>query len=98
MINQQQALDFGTKIVAMIGGFAVGKGWITSDQVVLFSGLAAAIIPLVYSFLANTQKQQIKTVEAMPGVTKILTNAQATPTLEAMAQSDAHPKVEPAKS
>jgi len=56
-------------------------------------GLAAGIGSIILATVTS-QKAQVTSVEAMPGVTKIVTNPQANTTLRALADSDAHPKVE----
>jgi hypothetical protein len=93
-MNKQQALDLAAKVIAIAGGYAVGHGWISSDQVVMIGGIVAAVIPLIYSYIANSQKAQVKAVEEMPGVSKIVTNEQANVTLASLVTDPTHPKVQ----
>ncbi len=67
-MTQEQLLGAVRWIVSAGGGYAVGKGWITSDQVVLISGIAIAIVPLIWSFWANSQKSQVKAAGNIQGV------------------------------
>ncbi len=98
-ITQDQVLSAVRWVIATGGGYAAGKGWITSDQVVLISGVGIAIVPLVWSIFAHTQTAQLRTVTDMPGVEKIITNDKANPTLKGLADSRAPEdmKIDPPK-
>lgn len=65
-------------------------------EIISISGFAGGILGIVLATLTG-QSSQVKAVEAMPGVSKIITNMQANATLKALADSDEHPKVEPPK-
>lgn len=67
----------------------------TAKAVVSIAGLAMSILSAINGVLFQGQANQVKAVEAMPGVSKIITNTAANATLSALAQSDDHPKVEP---
>ncbi len=98
-VTQDQVLSVVRWVIATGGGYAAGKGWITADQTNLIAGVAVAAVPLVWSILAHTQTAQVRTVAAMPGVEKIVTNDQANPTLKGLGDSKAPEdvKIDPPK-
>ena len=54
MPTQAQVLAFIRWLIATGGAFAVGRGWVTVDQVQLILPAAVAIVPLVWSFVAHS--------------------------------------------
>ena len=93
-LTQDQILSFVRWLISFGGGYAVGHGWITNDQVVLILGAAGPIVALVWSFIAHSQNAQVKAVENMPGVTKISVDpAKASETLLKIADDDNRQKV-----
>ncbi len=98
-ITQDQVLSVVRWLIATVGGYVVGKGWLSSEQIVLITGVAVAVVPLVWSLFAHTQANQVRAVTAMPGVDKIIVNELANPTLKGLAESQAPEdvKVEPSK-
>lgn len=55
--------------------------------------LLTAILAAVMGVL-STQTNQVAAVQAMPGVSRVMVNAQATPTLAAMVADSANPKIQ----
>lgn len=54
-ISQAQALAAVRWLIGAAGGYAVGAGYLTADQLVLVGGVAAALIPLIWSvFFTHT--------------------------------------------
>lgn len=78
-----------TDIFAPIGSAAP----IIVKEIVSLSGFVGGILGVVLSFLTG-QSGQIKAVQSMPGVDKIVVNAQASPALAQIAV-DPNSKVEP---
>jgi hypothetical protein len=72
-MNQDQALGLFRNLLALGGGLAIGKGWLTSDQISLIGGAAGTIIPLVWTFIAHTDSAKIAAAAALPDVKKIVT-------------------------
>jgi small neutral amino acid transporter SnatA (MarC family) len=68
-------------LTAMLGGFAIAKGWITSDQVTQISG--AIVVLATSGFALYSQyhnKQNIKTALAMePPAAQAATEPASTP-------------------
>lgn len=93
-MNQDQALSALRWLVTGIGGYAVGRGWITADQVTYILGALAALVPLVWSFLSHTDSAKIAAVTAMPEVKQVVVTPTAPDTAAAQAAaSSAQPKV-----
>lgn len=72
-MNQEQVAGVVRSIVAAIGGWAVGAGYLTSDQVTMFAGVAVAVVPLVWSIIIHRQSNAVAVVAAMPEVAKVET-------------------------
>jgi hypothetical protein len=75
-MNQDQILGAVRSILAVVGGWAVGHGYVSGDQLTLISGAVAAIVPLVWSFLAHSKNAQVATVQAMDDM-QVATSSQA---------------------
>ena len=56
MPTQGQVLAFIRWLIATGGAFAVGRGWITPDQVQLILPAAVAVFPLIWSFAVHSDK------------------------------------------
>lgn len=52
-MNMDQVLSAVRWVITSGGGYAVGRGWITADQVTLIAGIGAAVVPLVWSFFVH---------------------------------------------
>ena len=59
MPTQAQLLSFIRWVITTGGAFAVGKGWVTTDQLPLIAGAAATLVPLVWSFVVHSDKGTI---------------------------------------
>ena len=66
-------------------------------EIVSLSGLVSGVLGIVMAFLTG-QANAVKAVQAMPGVESIQVNAQANPTLAALAVDPAQPKIDIAPS
>lgn len=80
-ITKDQVISMVVKLVGIAGGYAVGKGYITGQQLTDLSSLIPQIItvaavggPLIYSVWANLRKTQITKVANMDGVAKVVVN------------------------
>lgn len=97
-MNQDQFLSFVRNIIGIGGGYAIGRGWLNSEQVTMLGGIAAAIIPFVWSFTAHTDSAKIKAVAALPDIRKIITVPDPkNPDVKAAATDTYQPKVTPAQ-
>lgn len=54
MPTQAQLLAFVRWVITTGGAFAVGKGWVTTDQLPLIMGFAVALVPLVWSLFVHS--------------------------------------------
>jgi hypothetical protein len=59
-----------------------------------FVGIVGPIVVSVIGTFKSTQKQQVASVQAMPGVSRVTVNAKATPGLAEMVADPANPKVQ----
>lgn len=100
-ITTPQIFQIGNLVISAIAGAGATLSAVGATQNTVTAVTAvAAFIGIIWSGTAailTGQAAQIKAVEAMPGVSRIVTNTQASPVLAEIAQSDAHPKVEPPK-
>ncbi len=87
MINQEQLLSVLRSVLAVVGGWAVGRGYVTADQLTLVGGLLASLVPLVWGIVVHTPANTVKAAAATPGVTKIVMDSQAS--ADAIAPKDA---------
>ncbi len=92
-MNQDQVLSGARSIVAILGGYAIGRGWITTDQLTLITGVVVAIIPLMLGIRANTNSAKMASVEAMPDVQKIVVYPSANGSVADAAHDPTRPKV-----
>ena len=76
-ITQDQVLSAARWIVSTAGGYAVGRGWITSDQVTLIAGVAVAIVPLAWSFWSHRASAQVAKLAALPDVARVVMTSRA---------------------
>lgn len=65
-MNQSQASGVAQSIISAIGGWAVGHGYITSDQLTLIAGAAMSLFALGWSFYARTDKANVAAAQAVP--------------------------------
>jgi len=65
-MNQDQVLGATRAILAAVGGWAVGQGYITADQLTLIGGAVAALISLGWSLTAHTDKAKVAAAQAVP--------------------------------
>lgn len=83
--NQQQIMSAVRMAIAAFGGLAVGKGWVTKDQLVLLGsdasmtiilqivGVLSAVAAGVWGQFAHKQANQVAAVAKMPEVAQIQT-------------------------
>ena len=58
-MNQDQLMGAVRTIMSAIGGYVMGRGWLTSDQVTLIGGVATALIPLLWSYASHTDRAKV---------------------------------------
>lgn len=104
MFNKQQVLDAVRWIIGFGGGFLVGKGYITAEQLDTLSANLPVIIPaiisvggLVWGIVTHTNKNTVVAASNVPGVKAVIVDtAPSTPAtagvVEAVA-SESAPKV-----
>ncbi len=78
MINQDQLLSTLRSILAIVGGWAVGRGYITNDQLVLAGGALASLVPLVWGIAVHTHKATVAAAQAVPSAQVLVSD----PTLQ----------------
>ncbi len=91
--NWQQAESALRTLIAVFGGIAIGRGWITADQLQLLGSpeVWAAIGTLVsfgvaaWGMFAHSKTNAVAVVAAMPEVAKVETTA--TPEGKALAEN-----------
>jgi hypothetical protein len=66
--SQEQVLAAVRWLITVGGAWAVGKGYISNDQVTLILGAAAALVPLIWSVIKKTQTGRINSAASVPGV------------------------------
>lgn len=76
-MNQEQVLSTVRNVIALVGGFAIGHGWISTDLLTMLSGVVAAVFPVVWSMYAHTVDQQLKVVERNPDIKAIVVEKSA---------------------
>ena len=74
-MNQDQLLGLLRNVLALGGGFALGHGYLSGEQVTLIGGIATAVVPVVWSYIANTDRAKLAAVAALPDVKKIVTTS-----------------------
>lgn len=72
-MNQDQFLGMLRSLIAVGGGIAVAHGTLNDSQVTQIGGIAASLVPFVWSFFAHTDSAKIAAVTALPDVKKIVT-------------------------
>lgn len=54
-VTQPQILAVIRWLLSTGGAYAVGKGWVTADQIPLIMGAAVALVPLVWSMFVHSE-------------------------------------------
>lgn len=56
-------------IIIALGGYAIGKNWLTNEQVSTIAGIAVIVVPLVWGFIKNasTKKALVSAIAAPAG-------------------------------
>lgn len=65
MPNQAQVLSAVRWVIAFGGGIAVGKGWITNEQLAMIIAAAVAVVPLIWSLFVHTKSNTVATAAAI---------------------------------
>jgi hypothetical protein len=84
-MNPEQVKSALRTVIVLLGGFAVGHGWITTEQVTLLSsdgflmglGTLATLAAGVWGLFVHKQANAVAVVAAMPEVAEV--KAAATP-------------------
>ncbi len=66
MVNQDQILSMLRSVLAVVGGWAVGRGYATADQIVLIGGLLTSLVPLVWGMATHTKAAKAAAVQLSP--------------------------------
>lgn len=69
MFNQDQVMGAVRAVLSAIGGYAVGRGAITTDQLTLIGGVMTSLVPLIWSLFAHTDKAKVAAAQAVPAAT-----------------------------
>lgn len=86
-VNQAQVLGAVRWLIAFGGGYAVGNGYITADQLVLIGGAAAAVVPLVWSLFVHSDAGAISAAKVV--IDKDQTAKVALPVINALRDAGA---------
>lgn len=70
--NLDQVLSAVRWIIATGGGYAVGRGLVTTEQLTYIGGAAAALVPLFWSMFVHTDSAKIASVTALPEVKQVV--------------------------
>ena len=92
-MNEDQILSISRSIVALLGGIAIGRGWISSDQLTLISGIVASLVPLIWGIYAHTNSSKLASVEAIRDVKSIVIEPGANGSMGEAAHDPTRPKV-----
>lgn len=71
-MTQDQILAALRHVATLAGGFAVGRGWITDNQLLAIMGLLPGLIAAFYAFRSASPAAQIEKVAANPQVQKVV--------------------------
>lgn len=77
-INMDMVLSAVRWAMGLVCGFAVGKGWITSDQTTGIIAAALALVPLAWGLYTRTKASKLASAAAIPEVQRIVVTSQAT--------------------
>lgn len=92
--NQDQVLGLVRTFLAIGGGAAIGRGWITGEQLAQIGGLAGSLVPMVWTLFAHADSAKLAAVAALPDVRKIVTVASpASDAVKAAVADSSQPKV-----
>ncbi len=87
MINQEQLLSLARWAATSAAMWAVGKGYVSADNVPLVVGAVVSLSMLCWGLFVHTPANTVKAAAATPGVTKIVMDSQAS--ADAIAPKDA---------
>lgn len=73
-MNQDQVLSAVRWAITSLGMYGLGRGWLTADQVPLLVAAATAIVPLIWSIAAHTDRAKVASAQAMPQVQVAVTD------------------------
>jgi ribosomal protein S8 len=89
-MNEDQAYSILRSVLAFFGGIAVSKGFLTSESLVLLTGLGLSVFPVVWGVMKHTTAAKIEAVEKMPEVKQIVIISTANGILQQMAADTNH--------
>lgn len=108
IINTQQILSIARWIISVGGGFAIGKGWITTEHLATIGdklpeiiGGLAALATLIWGVANKTNRATVVQASNVPGVKAVVVDTTSTtaavPSVVAAAESrdNTAPKVVP---
>lgn len=76
-MNQDQALGLARNLISFLGGIAASRGWFSTEQITMIGGIAAAVVPFVWTMFAHTDSAKIAAVTAMPDIRQVVVNTGA---------------------
>jgi len=91
VVNQDQLIAALRHVLTLVGGIAIGRGWVTNEQLLAASGLIAPLVAIFFAFRSASPAAQIEKVAANPDIAKI--TPKATPAGAAIAAASPSEKV-----
>ena len=74
-MNQDQVLGVLRNLIALGGGFALGHGYLSGEQITLIGGVLTAAAPVVWTYFSHTDGAKLAAAAALPDVRKIVVAA-----------------------
>ena len=94
-LNQDQLLNLTRNVVSLIGGVAIGHGWISTDQLTLIAGIATSLVPLFTSYVSQSSAAKVAAAAKVSGVEKVVISQTAPAAVQEVAKDAAMPNVVP---
>jgi len=91
--NQEQVLSALRTLLAYGAGVAVAHGWLTENTATQLVGAGVVLVPLIWGMVAQMNANKVKAAAAVPGVAAVKLAPTADPSLTAVANDPAQPKV-----
>lgn len=73
-MNQEQLLGIVRWLVATGCGYLIGKGLMTAEQATLIGGAAVSIVPLVWTYIAHTNKSLVASAQSVPAAQVVVSD------------------------
>lgn len=92
-MTQAQFESWLKTTLGFVAGVAVAKGWISDSTATALTGVAIALVPLVWGYLRNTVLAQVKQTSSLPDVEKVVLKSSVQNGLAAAAADPSQPKI-----